>query len=365
MKTIAVCNPSIKNLMSKDYFFEYEIFGEKVLIGLIEVQEPMYDKYFTNDTVLVRVDAFSCNYREKNKLLLFNKACKSTTGTQKIFYLPFGSEFVGEVLKVGNNVKKLKIGDRVIPDGTFPFKDNGVAGGVPTNYASKRVQLFHSTQLIKIPDSMPNSIAASFTVASQTVYSMIRKLNLSTNSCVLITSATSNTSLTAINVLIKKGIKVFVISSNSNYHEKLSKLGVYKIIPYSIIKENTLNEYIKIKFDAVIDPFFDVYLNHVVKSLNYGGKYITCGYYNQNPQFEKLDFDNDFFDTLTHCIVNNISIIGNCLGEKMDLENAILDYSNNKHTIIVDSIHSGEGIELFIKKTFNDIPRFGKVVYQY
>jgi len=37
-----------------------------------------------------------------------------------------------------------------------------------------------------------------------------------------------------------------------------------------------------IEFDAIIDPFFDIYVTQLIDFLKYGGKYIFCGFYYQD-----------------------------------------------------------------------------------
>lgn len=116
--------------------------------------------------------------------------------------------------------------------------------------------------------------------------------------------------------------------------------------------------------DAIIDPFFDIYLNQTIKYLNYNGRYITCGFYHQNSlfNFEKTDKNNCYFQTLLTCMSKNISIIGNCLGLTCDLNDAIDDYSNGIYDITIDSVFSGKDVLPFHNKTFHELPRFGKVV---
>ena len=367
MKTTAICSTSLKKIKPENSYFNISICGENFTIGILDnVEQPSHNQLI-DDSILVKIKAFSCNYRDKSLILQFNQTCKIQSKDHKYFFSPFGSEFVAEVINVGKDVKKIKIGDRIIPDGSYPNKKNGGIGGIPTNYASQRMQCFKENQVVKIPDTMPDEVAASFTIASQTVYGMIRRLELNQKSNVLVTAATSNTSLAAIKVLCNRGINTYAISTNQNFEKQLYDLGIHQLIPYSTLEKRTIKEYINgVEFDAIIDPFIDIYLAQIINCMKFNGKYIYCGYYNQNSFFEQLkNKNNDYLKVFSHCLINNISIVGNCLGIEDDLQNAMDDYVNGKYDIIVDSIYTGNDIVPFIEKTFHDTPRFGKVVYKY
>jgi len=366
MKTIAICNNQIKRLQPDSAFFEFLLKGERILVGIIETPPTDYEEYIPDKRVLVKVKAFSCNYRDKSLMLNFHKMCEKKSSQLQYLYSPFGSEFVAEVIKAGPDVTELKTGDRVIPDGTYPFRTDNLQGGLPTNYASQRLHVFEENQLIKIPALIPDPEAASFTIASQTVYSMTRKLGISKGSNVLITSATSNTSLAAISRLKAEGVKIYTITSRMSYEKELLALGVDKCIPFDALDNDSIDQYVgNARFDFVIDPFVDVYLHKVIRYMNYNSKYIFCGLYKQHHLFEPLNMPKENTGIALSCISKNISIIGNCLGEKRDLLDAIKDFTDGRYEVMIDSICKGNEILPFLEKTFHLSPRLGKVVYQY
>ena len=79
-------------------------------------------------------------------------------------------------------------------------------------------------------------------------------------------------------------------------------------------------------FDCIIDPFFDLHIGKLIPSLASGGRYITCGFYDQYSSLIGKEFQyqglttSDIFATM---LLKNIQIIGNCLGNTEDLQNAI------------------------------------------
>src|SRR5690606_34241348 len=193
-------------------YFEFEMSDTVIPIGLLDVDQSL--EKVPENGVLLEVNAFSCNYRDKSILIHSNDKCRNQSVSGHLFYYPIGSEFVGKVVEIGNKVKNLRIGDRVIPDGAYPLKADGTFGGLPTNCASQRIQLLSQAYLKKIPDTMSDEVAASFTIAGQTVYSMLRKLELEAGQNVLVTAATSNTSLAMISALRKYNVNVYACSTS-------------------------------------------------------------------------------------------------------------------------------------------------------
>jgi len=120
-------------------------------------------------------------------------------------------------------------------------------------------------------------------------------------------------------------------------------------------------------FDVVIDPFYDLYLNGVIDHINFNGRYVFCGHCEQYANVENLKFlfSENYKSIFKKCMLKNISMIGNCLGLRSDLEAAIGDYSDNKYDVLIDSIYSGINIIPFLERSYKDSSRVGKVVYQY
>lgn len=172
MRTLAICASGFRTSESCEVLVDLALCDQNLIFGMIHTKKS-YSKKLREEEVLVKVDAFSCSYRDKSLILMFNETCKKESNNERLFYAPFGSEFVGTILKVGKKVSAFKVGDRVIPDGAYPIKIDGNMGALPTNHASQRFQVFHWSYLIKVPDEMPDEKAASFTIAAQTVFSMI------------------------------------------------------------------------------------------------------------------------------------------------------------------------------------------------
>lgn len=367
MESLVVCAPSVKRLKKENRFFDFTLCDQKMTIGLLKNEDPNIDRPLADKNVLVQIDAFSCNYRDKGILLALNDTCNEGEASGKYFYSALGSEFVGKVLRVGKGVSSLKKGDRVIMDATYPFRENGDMGGVISNYASRRFQIFNENQLISIPDCLSDEEAACFTVGAQTGYSMVRKAALQDGQNVLITAGSSHTSLAVLNQLKSKNVNIYVLSSNPDYKKLFPDSEKFTVISLATLRDNTFQKYIDgTKFDVVIDPFFDLHFEELIPFMNFNSKYIFCGLYNQSKYYENQLNKNHFtLAILADCISNNISIIANCIGERQDLTNAIRDFENGKYKVNIDSVYSGQDVLPFLQKSFHQLPRFGKVVYKY
>lgn len=367
MKVVAVCNSHLKDVMPNTQFYNFVLDGESIPISLLDVSDLNYTDFLSPNCVVIEVSAFSCNFRDRTLLHFFYENCKALSGKQKYFYSPIGSEFAGTVLEVGPAVTVFKKGDRVMANTSYPFRINGSMGGVPTNFASQGILLLEEDQLIKVPDCMSDEVAAAFSVSAQTAYSMVRKANLNKGDNVLVTAATSNTSLSVIERLKNRGVNVFGLSSKAEKHEKaLYDMGVKKVIALpDLLEKGELNTFInKMRFDAVFDPFLDLYFENLMPFMNFGGRYVFCGFYNQHPSFGFEEHARSLYPLITKCITSNISLIGNCLGRKEDLVEAVSDYSNKNYAPPIDSIHTEDTILDFFTKSFVS-ERFGKVVYKY
>jgi NADPH:quinone reductase-like Zn-dependent oxidoreductase len=348
---------------------EIEIKGQRMRIGMVKSVKPDFDPAAPANasSALLRVRAFSCNYRD----LAFLFATAKHRSTNEYFCL--GSDFVAEVLALGQDVTRLAVGDRVI--GNCEWSEEGANAnfaGLPTNHASREFQVLPEAKLVKIPPSMSTEVAGGFTIGAQTVYSMLRRLDLQPEQRALVTAAKSNTSLFAISALHNFAVNVYATSTSGAFADRLEAMGVREVAlidpqrgDFSALHELARRSG---KFDAVIDPFFDLHLPGIMPSMKLGARYITCGLYNQYQNLlgaEAFTPRADLAPIMIQAMIGNIQLIGNCLGLTEDLQAALRDYEAGKLEVIVDSVFTAESIGAFFDRTYNASDRFGKVIYQY
>lgn len=344
--------------------------GLRVACGLRDCRAPAFDPDAPADAdkVLVRKRAFSCNYRDR--ALILQLATRGPQGS----WSPIGSDFVAEVVAVGRAVTRLRPGDRVIGNAAYP--DSGVEGvrpGVPSNQASRRLAVFHQAKLFPIPAEMPDDLAAGFTIGGQTTYSMIRKLAVAPGERVLITGGRSNTGLFALAALAGRALEIHVSTTSPRHAAALKRLGASEVIvvdretPHFVEHPAVAAALAAGGYHAVIDPFADVYLAHAPALMAMGGRYVTCGVFDQHSRLTGVPVTTNRppAGTLFHVLVKNLTLMGNCVGVTSDLAAAVADQAAGRLAPPVDSVWSGESCAAFLDRGYNAAERFGKVVFRY
>ncbi len=373
MLNVTICgdSPAIQEQFASVKTIEIE--DVPITVGLMETSEPTYDLSAPGyrSAVFIKVHAFSCNYRDKAVVLKTGQRCRG-----KDRYAFIGSEFVGEVIAVGPDVTAFQVGDRVMPDHSFPdVSAPDAIPGIPTERASKRYFALHEAKLIKVPPTMPDEVAAVFSLNAQTAYSMLRKLDIMPGANVLVTSARSNTSLFAINALKHYHCNVYATTTSRHFEGDVAQLGIKELIQIdsdlqSFLEQERMAEIVSAiqGFDYIIDPFFDLHLGKAVEVMAMGGKYVTCGLYDQYSRLTGKEFcyaGKDLKEVITTTFTRNAQIVGNCLGQTADLQRAVDAYALGNFNVVVDKVFSGDQVDAFFDRTYNSRDRFGKVVYRY
>ncbi|MGB3464858.1 MAG: alcohol dehydrogenase catalytic domain-containing protein, partial [Cyclobacteriaceae bacterium] len=186
MKSVAIINPLITE-RHESFSPSGRVKLEKTSlhVGLLETEDPgLEENNQSSNQVLLKKEAFSCNYRDKGILINLNSGLihKAKLDPGSLPYAFFGSEFVGVVVKTGKGVTHLKEGDRVIPDCVYQNPGTDVSIGVPSNTTSQVYEILPANKLVKIPDIMPTNQAAGFSIGAQTAWAMIRKTAISKDS---------------------------------------------------------------------------------------------------------------------------------------------------------------------------------------
>ncbi|WP_172812383.1 alcohol dehydrogenase catalytic domain-containing protein [Corynebacterium timonense] len=350
-----------------------------VTAGVLDIPQIDFEPTAYTHSVLIRVDALTCNYRDKAIVLSeFDHISIGQMGTQQVTFL--GSEFCGTVIEIGVEVISIQKGDRVIPNAQFPDAPaKGVIPGVATNHASVGWLILHESKLVRVPDGIPTSVAAGLSLGCQTAHSMIRRSQVSAQDKVLVTSARSATSLFLIAMLEETGAQVWATSTSPwTDEEKATLPDNVTLVP--VAREETYFPNDAFARDliskggatAVVDPFFDLHLVSAVTLMSQHGRYISCGRVHQHPALGRNIADIGTKNILNAdyifnmMIFKNLSIIGNCLGSKEDLLDALRMVSEGR--LIpppVDSVFGPDEGHQFLDRSFSSSARLGKVVLDY
>lgn len=367
MRAFAVLAPGSAGRVTAHDACRVRIHDTQVDFAIVEKDDVDMD---TDDPrhahdVLLQVQAFSCNYREQARFL---EVARRAEGKG---YLVLGSEFAATVLKIGAAVDDLRPGDRVIGNGAVDPAASHL--GLTTQRGSAELQICHRSKLIRIPAMMPSVEAAAFSVGAQTAYAMVRRLDLRRDEHVLVTAASSNTSLFAIDALLAAGRNVHALTTSPHIGTHLARRGLHR---YCILERSqdpapAIGNYLQTQgigaFDAVIDPFMDIYLRKLVPCLRRGGKYITCGVFEQfSRPHEPFQYHGLSLDEMFSLIIRkSIHLIGNNLGEQSDLQRALDDYCTDRLPVALDSVFGNGQLDDFIHRSYLARNRIGKVVFDY
>ena len=139
-----------------------------------------------------------------------------------------GAEISGMVERVGNHVKGLNEGDRVVVysrlfDGTCDLclnssemlcKNGGIIGVVSNGGFAEYIAV-PEKNVFKIPNDMSWDIAASLSVTALTPFHALKEASLRINESLLVFGASGNTGMLAIQLGKKMGAKVIAVTSKS------------------------------------------------------------------------------------------------------------------------------------------------------
>ena len=205
--------------------------------GMLE-QAQMPDPVPGHGEVLVRLRAASINYRD---CLIINGGYRKQQKQQNLIPLSDGA---GEIVALGENVPEFQIGDRVIA----MFCQDWVSGEpdqetIESHYGRDmdgmlcELKRFRPHQLVKTPDYLSDSEAASLPCAALTAWSAIVAMGKTRPGDIILTQGTGGVSLFAVQFAKMAGAKVIITSSSDGKLERAKSLGADTGINY-LLDEN-------------------------------------------------------------------------------------------------------------------------------
>jgi NADPH2:quinone reductase len=183
--------------------------------------------------------------------------------------LPFtpGAEIAGEIIAVGDGVKHLQAGDRVV---AFC----GVGG-----FAEEVVT--DASRVMPIPAGMDFPIAASFTLAYGTAWHALRdRAQLRTGESLLVLGAAGGVGLAAVEIGKAIGARVIAAASSSAKLEICRQHGADALINY---ESDDLREAVKRLsggkgIDVILDPVGGAQAESAFRSIGWRGRYLVIGF---------------------------------------------------------------------------------------
>ncbi|MFY7856342.1 MAG: NADPH:quinone oxidoreductase family protein, partial [Rubrivivax sp.] len=210
--------------------------------------------------------------------------------------LPFtpGSEAAGVVRAVGEGVRHVKPGDRVIAfTGTGAFAEELIAP---------------ASGVIPLPGNVPDEVAASFTLVYGTSHhAVVDRAALKAGETMLVLGAAGGVGLAAVEIGKALGARVIAAASSDEKLAVCTAHGADATINYA---REDLREAIKAATggrgpDVIYDPVGGIYAEPAFRSIAWRGRYLVVGF--ANGEIPKLP--------LNLALLKGASLVGVFWGE--------------------------------------------------
>jgi NADPH:quinone reductase-like Zn-dependent oxidoreductase len=208
--------------------YEYQKFGLENL-ALVERDTPRANAY----EVVVKFRAVSLNFRD----LLFAKGVYNPSSR---FPAVPCSDGAGEVIAIGENVTRWKVGDRVCPIFTQGWiegrrsqqKDRTALGGGDLDGVLREFGAFNENGLVRIPDHLSFDEASTLPCAAVTAWNALIEIGKLKAGETVLTLGTGGVSIFAVQIAKMHGARVIATSSSDEKLARVRKLGADETINY-------------------------------------------------------------------------------------------------------------------------------------
>ena len=177
-----------------------------------------------------------------------------------------GAECAGEVIEIADDVKNVKVGDRVAAlPGVGCFAEETV---IP------------AMGLVPISDNMSYEEAAGFVMVYATSYHALKdRADIKAGETMLVLGAAGGVGLTAVELGKKMGLNVIAAASTQEKLDICKEYGADHGINYtSEDLKARVREITGKGADIVYDPVGDKFAEPALRSLNWGGRYLVIGF---------------------------------------------------------------------------------------
>jgi len=347
-----------------DKFTENNDFGS--ILKLKDIPEPNVK----SNEVLFRVKAAALNYDD----------IWGMRGKPLAVPLPHisGTDAAGEVIAVGEDVKNIKVGDRVVSHGNMSCRVCSRCTSGREYDCKKRViwgfetgplwggycEIAHLPEInvLKIPNSISYEEAAAASMTLLTSWHMlVGRAKIKPGQIVLVMGGSSGVGIFGIQIAKLYGCTVIATASPEKL-EKLKELGADYAVDHR--KEDWHKEVFKISKELAKKkgeaPGIDVIFEHIGGShfnkeltlLKYGATMVTTGAttgYNVPADLRQIFF-------------KGINILGSTQGTRAELEDGFYWMSQGKIKVIIDSIFTFENAVDAHNKMLNGKGLVGKII---
>jgi alcohol dehydrogenase len=236
------------------------------------------DPVASEGDVVVRVKSCSLNYHD-----IFTR--RGMPGIKIPLPIIMGLDVAGEIAEVGPGVEGWKVGERVLIDPV-----NRIEGGLTgetLNGGLAELCKTRAHQLIRIPQGVSYTDAASLPTAYGTAMRMMAKADIKPGQRVLILGASGGVGVCCVALAKMAGAEVIACAGTDDKADRLSKLGADHVVNY---RQTDFQEWIYEKFGKPkvrrgADGGVDVVVNYTggdtwmksMRCIKRGGSLLVCG----------------------------------------------------------------------------------------
>lgn len=242
-------------------------YGYPKVITIEEIEKPLPN----DNEILIKIHATTVNRTDCANLTAKPFIMRFILGLFKPREIILGTDFAGEVMAVGKNIKSHSVNDKV-----FGFTDTGLAS------QAEYIALTPKGNLLTIPENIDYQQAAASLEGAHYAYSFIHKVNIQPGQRILINGATGGIG-SALLQFVKQFDVHITATCNTKNKSLIQSLGADKIYDYSI--EDFTND--TEKYDFIFDAVGKSTFGKCKPLLKKGGVYISSelGPYAQNLFF--------------------------------------------------------------------------------
>lgn len=302
--------------------------GEKPGVELHDEATPIPGEY----EVLVRVHAASLNYRDQAIL------DGEYGGPTQENGVPL-SDGAGEVVAVGSNVTRAKIGDRVssschphwIGGPLLPEYHSNSLGMITDGMLAEYIKV-HENGIVHLPAYMSYVEAASLPCAAVTAWSALNLVTPLQPGQIVLVQGTGGVALFSLQVARMFGARVLAITSTDQKAEKLKELGAEAVVNYRTSPDwdREILDLTKGRgVDKVVDIAGEKTIVKSAASTRIGGDItlvgFTSGFGGGLPPFDILS--------------RSIQVAGTAIGPRTNFEALLAAMAQHEMKPVIDSVY--------------------------
>ena len=238
-------------------------YGSPNQIKIENIEKPIPK----DNEVLIKVYATTVNRTDCANLTAKPVIMRFVLGLYRPRKIILGTDFAGEVISIGKNVRSFSIGDKV-----FGFNDTGSES--QAEYTTTTVE-----NLFPIPEKIDYKQAAASLEGANYAYTFIHKVNIQSGQKILINGATGGIGSALLQFVRQYDVKITATCNTKNI-KLIQSLGADKIYDYT--KEDFTDD--NDKYDFIFDAVGKSTFGKCKSLLKEKGIYISSelGPYSQN-----------------------------------------------------------------------------------